>query len=63
MYFKNLKMLRKERELTQAQVAQVLYCQREVYRRYESGQSELPISYAFILADFYGVSLGKLLEI
>ena len=52
--------LRIDNDLTQQQVANILHCQREVYRRYEKGIRELPLSYAIILADYYGVSLDYL---
>jgi len=37
-----------------------LHCQREVYRRYEKGTRELPLSYAITLAKYYKVSLDYL---
>lgn len=52
--------LRIKRDLTQQQIADILHCQREVYRRYEKGIRELPLSYAIILADYYRVSLDYL---
>lgn len=52
--------LRIRRDLTQQQIADILHCQREVYRRYEKGIRELPLSYAIILADYYRVSLDYL---
>lgn len=52
--------LRIDNDLTQQQVADILHCQREVYRRYEKGIRELPLSYAIILADYYKVSLDYL---
>ena len=52
--------LRIDNDLTQQQVADILHCQREVYRRYEKGIRELPLSYAIILADFYNVTLDYL---
>ena len=55
-----LKVLRKSKGYTQQEVADVLNCQREVYRRYEKGIRELPLSYAIILARFYKVSLDYL---
>ena len=42
MYFQRLEDLRVDADLTQEQVAQVLHCKREVYRRYEKGIHELP---------------------
>ena len=52
--------LRVDHDLTQQQIADILHCQREVYRRYEKGTRELPLSYAIILADYYHVSLDYL---
>ena len=60
MYLKRLKDLREDHDLTQQQVADMLHCQREVYRRYEAGIRELPVSYAVILTNYYKVSLDYL---
>mgnify|MGYP002512509047 CR=1 FL=1 len=60
MYFKRLEDLRTDADLTQQQVANILTCKREVYRRYEKGTRELPLSYAIILARYYCVSLDYL---
>lgn len=63
MYFKRLEDLRIDADLTQQQVADILNCKREVYRRYEKGIRELPLSYAIILAEYYSVSLDYLVGI
>ena len=60
MYWKRVADLRIDHDLTQAEVANLLNCKREVYRRYEKGIRELPLSYAIILAQYYGVSLDYL---
>ena len=60
MYWERIEDLRIEHELTQQDVADILLCKREVYRRYEKGIRELPLSYAIILAKYYGVSLDYL---
>ena len=60
MFFQRLENLRVDADLTQSQVADILNCQREVYRRYEKGIRELPLSYAIILAQHYSVSLDYL---
>lgn len=62
MYWRRIEDLRIDHDLTQQQVADILHCQREVYRRYEKGTRELPLSYAIILADYYNVSLDYLVE-
>ena len=61
MYFQRISDLRQDHDLTQQQVADILHCKREVYRRYEKGEREIPVSYAIILAQFYHVSLDYLL--
>ena len=63
MYFPKLKELRKQHNLTQQQVGKILNCHKEVYRRYESGEREIPTSYAVMLSRDYSVSLDYLLEV
>ncbi len=60
MYWPRVEHLRLDHDLSQAEVARILICRREVYRRYEKGIRELPLSFAIILADYYGVSLDYL---
>ena len=60
MRLQRVEDLRIDHDLTQQQVADILHCQREVYRRYEKGTRELPLSYAIILAKYYHVSLDYL---
>lgn len=60
MYWHRIEDLRVDNDLTQQQVADILHCKREVYRRYEKGIRELPLSYAIILAQYYNVSLDYL---
>lgn len=57
MHWQRIEDLRVDNDLTQQQVADILNCQREVYRRYEKGTRELPLSYAIILSKLYGVSI------
>lgn len=56
-YNKILRDLREDRDLTQADVAEVLKTTYQYYSTYESGKRELPFSRAIILAEFYNVSL------
>ena len=60
MYLQRIEDLRVDNDLTQQDIADILHCQREVYRRYEKGIRELPLSYAIILAQYYNVSLDYL---
>lgn len=60
MHFQRIEDLRVDHDLTQQEVADILNCKREVYRRYEKGIRELPLSYAIVLADYYGVTIDYL---
>ncbi len=57
MHWQRIEDLRIDNDLTQQDVADILNCKREVYRRYEKGIRELPLSYAIILSKFYHVSI------
>jgi|GEM_PF-88317 len=61
MHYQRLEDLRVDHDLTQQDVADILFCKREVYRRYEKGIRELPLSYAIILAQYYHVSVDYLI--
>ena len=60
MKWQRIEDLRVDNDLTQQEVADILNCKREVYRRYEKGIRELPLSYAIILAKYYNVTLDYL---
>ncbi len=59
-YIDRIENLRIDADKTQQQIADVLVCQREVYRRYEKGERELPLWAAIKLAEYYDVSLDYL---
>ena len=63
MYLKRLKDLRTDHDLTQENMADILKCHREVYRRYESGIRTLPIDYIVTIAKYYNTSTDYLLEL
>ncbi|WP_461812683.1 helix-turn-helix domain-containing protein [Faecalimonas sp.] len=63
MYLKRLKDLRTDHDLTQENMADILKCHREVYRRYESGIRTLPIDYLVTIAKYYNTSTDYLLEL
>ena len=60
MFLPRLEDLRTDNDLTQQQVADILHCPREVYKKKKKGIRELPLSYAIILAKYYHVSLDYL---
>ena len=61
MYFQRLEDLRIDADKTQEQIAEILNCQREVYRRYEKGIYELPVWALIKLAEYYQVSTDYIL--
>lgn len=61
VHFQRLEDLRVDADKTQKEIAEVLDCQREVYRRYEKGVSELPVWALIKLAKYYGVSADYIL--
>lgn len=52
-----LKDLRLDKDLTQADVAKLFFLQLTQYRRYENGESDLPLEWAKKFAIFYNVSI------
>lgn len=55
-----LRDLREDRDLTQKQLAEIMYMHVTQYRRYESGERALSLDLAAQLARFYNVSLDYL---
>ena len=58
--YQRLKDLREDSDLTQEQIAKILFMHRNTYHRYECGLREIPFNIAITLAKFYGVSLDYL---
>lgn len=61
MFFKRLEDLRIDHDLTQQEVADILHCQREVYRRYEKGTRQIPVDSLITLAKYYHCSTDYIL--
>jgi len=55
-----LKLLRKEKNLTQKQLAELLGLTERQYQRYEAGTVDPPISKVVWLANYFDVSLDYL---
>lgn len=51
-----LRGLREDRDLTQQDIADYLKIGRTMYRRYETGETDIPIRHLRSLCDYYGVS-------
>ena len=53
--------LREDHDKTQQEIAELLNMHRSVYRRYESGEREIPVWAVIRLAEYYHVSTDYLL--
>ena len=53
--------LREDKDLTQQNLADLLQIGRTMYRRYELGETEIPIRHLKTLCIFYGVSADYIL--
>lgn len=60
-YYKRLKELREDRDLTQDNVAKVLNISRQYYSNYERGINEMPLRHIITLCKFYNVSSDYIL--
>jgi transcriptional regulator with XRE-family HTH domain len=61
MFFQRLADLRTDSDKTQQEIADLLECKREVYRRYEKGIHEIPVWALIKLAEYYGTSTDYIL--
>ena len=61
MFFQRLEDLRIDADKTQEEIAQILNCKREVYRRYEKGINEIPVWAVIKLSEYYNRSVDYIL--
>ena len=61
MFFRRIEDLRIDADKTQEEIARVLGCKREVYRRYEKGIHEIPVWALIRLSVFSGKSTDYIL--
>lgn len=59
--YPNIRNLREDNDLSQADVAKILNCTQAAYSYYESGKRDIPSSHLIALADFYNCSIDYLL--
>ena len=60
-YYKRIRDLREDHDLTQRQVAEFLKIPQPQYYRYESGYRDIPTDMLISLADFYNTSVDYIL--
>ncbi len=61
MHFQRIEDLRVDKDMTQQHMADFLHCKREVYRRYEKGEREIPVWAVIQLAVFFETSVDYIL--
>lgn len=59
--YKRIRDLREDRDMTQTEMARILFCSQRVYSNYERGELDIPTAILIRLADFHGVSVDYLL--
>ena len=59
--YRRIRDLREDKDLTQAQMGEVLNCSQRVYSNYERGDVDIPTQTLIRLADFHGVTVDYLL--
>ncbi len=57
MYYRRLKDLREDHDLTQNQLVEMLGMHKTTYTNYEQGKREIPFSLVIRLAEIYNVSI------
>ena len=60
-YYKRIRDLREDRDLTQTDMGKVLSCSQRVYSNYERGDIDIPTTTLIKRADFHNVSVDFLL--
>lgn len=61
VYFRRIKDLREDHDKSQKAIADYLNMHRSVYRRYESGEREIPVWALIKLAELYHTSTDYIL--
>lgn len=60
-YYKRIRDLREDRDLTQTDMGKVLSCSQRVYSNYERGDIDIPTQTLIKLADYHNTSIDYLL--
>ena len=59
--YRRIRDLREDKDMTQAQVAEILHCSQRVYSNYERGDVDIPTQVLIKLARFHQTSCDYLL--
>ena len=61
-FYKRIRDLREDRDLTQTQMGKILSCSQRVYSNYERGDIDIPTSTLIKLAEYHNVSVDYILD-
>lgn len=61
-YYQRIRDLREDKDMTQKQMGEILFCSQRVYSNYERGDIDIPTPILIKLADFHNVSVDYLLN-
>ncbi len=61
-FYRRIRNLREDKDLTQVQMGKILSCSQRVYSNYERGDIDIPTQILIKLADFHKVSVDYLLN-
>ena len=61
-YYRRIRDLREDKDLTQTKMGEILSCSQRVYSNYERGDIDIPTATLSMIADFHNVSVDYLLE-
>lgn len=59
--FPRIRELREDKDITQKQMAEILFCSQQVYSNYELGQRDIPTDILIKLARYHGVTTDYIL--
>ena len=57
MTYSRIRDLREDADLSQREISEILHMHKTTYARYETGEREIPLNIAVLIAKHYGVSL------
>ncbi len=60
MEYRRIRELRQDADLSQREIAELLHLHTTTYARYETGEREIPLSIAILIANYHHVSLDYL---
>lgn len=59
--YRRIRDLREDRDMTQAEIANILCCTQQAYSNYENGTRDIPTDILIKISKYYGVSVDYIL--